>query len=51
MGYEMKNFMAAVPTGKDAPDLDQHIAAALAANALTPSQAGHWRVRLGLPDQ
>jgi hypothetical protein len=46
----VKDFHEAVPTGRDAETLEGHMDVALAAAALTPSQAAHWRIRLGLPD-
>lgn len=50
MEYEARSFFAAVPTDSNKGDLDGCVANAVSAGALTPSQAAHWRVRLGLPD-
>jgi hypothetical protein len=50
MEYEARSFFSAVPTEGDKADLEGCIAAAVSAGTLTPSQAAHWRVRLGLPD-
>lgn len=50
MEYEARSFFAVVPAEGDKADLEGCIAAAVSAGTLTPSQAAHWRVRLGLPD-
>jgi len=50
MGHELRQFREAVPTGREATTPQEHMDAAIAAATLTPSQAAHWRIRLGMPD-